>query len=302
MIIIFLQSSPAPATSGSGRGSWPPGSSYQGPHSPDYPPGGPSTPNSSQGPPSSSANSKLKDQDKAPKQAPPPQKQVELLSPLNTELQKAGSISSLRDALMATTASTTPSSRQYTSYSSPKIEHQASPVTPSGNPMTPESSSVISPQISVTTATRQDSQLLCAGGQGANQEDNRIPYSRQNSTVPGAKDSHSNPSQSVIEEDNGPFQVESILGIKSERPVDSGAKQSSSPVSNSLRDGGEGAGGNLNSPHTQLPPGTGMGTQEGGRSPAPGRPDLLGFPARSPSFRGGEKQPSPLTEDGKTVS
>lgn len=293
--MLILQSSPASATPGSGGGSWPPGPPYQGPpHGTDYPPGGPSTPNSSQGPPSSSANSKLKDQ--TPEQAPP-QKQVELLSP---ELRKAGSISSLRDALLATTASTT-QSQQYTSYSSPKIEHQASPVTPSGNPMTPESSSVISPQISVTAAARQDSQLLCAGGQGVNQERNCTPYSRQNSAVSGAKDARSNPSQSVVEEGNGPFQVESILGIKSD---DSGVKQSS-PVSNSLRDGsggGEGTGSNLNSPHAQLAPNTGMGAQEGGRSPAPGRPDLLGFPARSPTFRGGDKQPSPLTEDGKTVS
>lgn len=294
-----LQSSPAPP--GSGGGSWPPGPPYQGP---DYPPGGPS---------SSSATSKQKDQDKAPKpaQGPLSQKQVELLSPQNSELRKAGSISSLRDALLATTASATPSQQQYASYSSPGMgERQASPATPSTNlPMTPESTSVISPQISVTAATRQDSQLLCPGGQGVDQAPGNqgTPYSRQNSAALRAKDGRS---QSTTEENSNrvnPLQVESILGIKSDHPVDSrtvGASQSSPPVGNSLRDagGGEGSGSNVNSPHPQSPmggmlaPSVAVGPQEG-RSP---RPDLLGFPARSPSFR--DKQPSPLTEDGKTVS
>lgn len=142
-----------------------------------------------------------------------------------------------------------------------------------------------------------------------NPEGGHTPYSRQNSAIPGGKDAHSNnPSQPSSEEDNRPFKVDSILGLKGDRPADSGAKQSSSPMGNSLRDGISEGG--LNSPHTQSPmtgslltPSTGgVGTQEGGQSPAPGRPDLLGFPTRSPSFRGGDKQPSPLTEDGKTVS
>lgn len=285
----------------SGGGSWPPGPPYQGP---DYPPGGPSTPNNSRPPHSSSANSKLKDQDKASKETS--QKQVDVLSPRNSELRKAGSISSLRDALLATTGSSTPS-QQYSSYSSPRMaDHQASPVTPSTNlPMTPESSSVISPRIRVAAATRQDSQLLCP------QEGNHTPYSRQNSAVPRAKEDHSQPA--TVEDGSNrvsALQVESILGIKGDHSGKGStpAGHSSSPVSNSLRDdGGEGSGSNVNSPHTQSPmggtltPNVAVGAQEG-RSPAPGRPDLLGFPARSPSFRGGDKQPSPLTEDVKTVS
>lgn len=228
-------------------------------------------------------------------------------SPRNSELHKVGSISSLRDALLATTASSS-MTQQYASYSSPRMgEHQASPVTPSTNlPITPESNSVLSPQVNVTVATRQDSQLLCGGG-GRDQDAN----SRQNSTVaPGAKDDGPNPPP----KDSNQFPVESILGIEGNHPIDPalvGVKQLSSPMSNSLRDGGGGGGGdgpgsNLNSPHTQSPHGmltpniAAMGMQEGGRSPGPGRPDLLGFPARSPSFR--ESQPSPLTEDGKTVS
>lgn len=303
-----MQSSPATGASGGGAGSWPPGPPYQGP-SPDYPAGGPSTPNNSKSHTSSSSNSKLKEQDKAPKETSLSQKQVEILSPRNSELRKTGSISSLRDALLATTASSAPI-QQYTSYSSPRMgDHQASPATPSTNlPMTPESSSVISPQISVTAATRQDSQLLCPG---ASQDGNRTPYSRQNSAVSRAKEDRSQP---PTEEDGGnrvPFQVENILGIKSDHSGAGSAPtgQPSPPVSNSLRDsgGGEGPGSNVNSPHTESPlgstltPNVVLGAQEG-RGPAPGRPDLLGFPARSPSFRGGDKQPSPLTEDGKTVS
>ena len=139
-----LQSSPAPATSGSGGGSWA-GPPY---HGPDYPAGGPSTPNSSQGTPSSASNSKLKEQDqggsgKSGSSQSLAQKQADLLSPHNAELRKTGSISSLRDALLATTASAAPSTQQYGSYSSPRmVDHQASPVTPSTNlPTTPEPTS-----------------------------------------------------------------------------------------------------------------------------------------------------------------
>ena len=75
-------------------------------------------------------------------------------------------------------------------------------------------------------------------------------------------------------------------------------------MSNSLRDG-EGSRSNMNSPLTQSPAGSMLtpNVMGEGRGMAAGRPDLLGFPVRSPSFRGGgEKQPSPLAEDGKTVS
>ena len=309
---LYFQSSPAAPPGGGGGGAWPGPPSYQGP---DYPSSGPSTPNSSRGP---SANSKVKGQDKGGKGSSQKQQTEHHNSPRNSELNKAGSISSLRDALLATTTASSSMTQQYTSYSSPRMgEHQASPSTGT-LPMTPESNSVLSPQVNVTAATRQDSQLRCGGGGGGGGDQNT--NSRQNSTAPGAKEDGLNPPPSSAKEDGNRFPVESILGIDGDHPIDPalvGVKQLSSPMSNSLRDsgggggaggggGGDGPGSNLNSPHTQSPHGmltpniAAAGMQEGGRSPGPGRPDLLGFPARSPSFR--ESQPSPLTEDGKTVS
>ena len=137
-------------------------------------------------------------------------------------------------------------------------------------------------------------------------------YSRQNSIMDGA-DSATNanpPSQAMREVRNraSPLHVESVLGIQNDQPVEVplvSNVQQSSPLSNSVRDGG-GTGSGMNSPHTQSPLGNTLnpnvvpGLQDG-RSPAAGRPDFLGYHARSPSFRG-ENQPSPLTEDGKTVS
>ena len=184
-------------------------------------------------------------------------------------------------------------------------------MTPSTNiPITPESNAVISPRMNVVAASRQDSQLS-SGGQSVDQELAQS-YSRQNSVMSGVEGGGNNPSQP--EEDSNrvsPLQVESILGIKNDQPIDPilvGVQQSS-PLSGSVRDGGGGGVGSaLNSPHTQTPLGSALnpnivvGMQDG-RSPAPGRPEILGFPARSPSFRStGENQPSPLTEDGKTVS
>lgn len=294
-----LQSSPAPATSGSGGGAWAAAPPYQ---SPDYPSGGPSTPNNSRVPPQSSSNSsKLAVQDKGAKSSSSSQplsqkQQMELLSPHNSELPKASSISSLRDALMATT-STASSSQQYSSYSSPRMgEHQASPMTPSTNlPVTPESGLVVSPQVSMTGAARQDSQLS-SSGQSMDQDSSQ-PYSRQNSSR--VKGDGSNPSQSVEDGSHvSPLHVESILGIKDDQPIDP-------PLSNSRRDAGGGTGSNVNSPHTQSPLGSMLTPNVvDGQSPVPtpGRPELLGFPAKSPSFRSTENQPSPLTEDGKTVS
>ena len=258
--------------------------------------------------------------------------QMELLSPQNSELPKTSSISSLRDHLLASTTASASSSQQYASYSSPRMgggdqQHQASPMTPSTNiPVTPESGSVLSPRVNaapavVAAATRQDSQLS-SSGQSMDQDS----YSRQNSSLGtvGVKGGVSTPPQP--EEDNSrggiPLPVERILGIQDDHPIDPPLVQSSPPISNSLR-GGAGGGGsksgssNLSSPHaTHSPLGSGGGSAGGGgmltpnvvvggvqdgRSPAPGRPELLGFPARSPSFRP-ENQPSPLTEDSKIVS
>lgn len=215
---------------------------------------------------------------------------MDLLSPRNSELPKSSSISSLRDALLATT-SIASSSQQHASYSSPRMaEHQLSPVTPESGP------AMISPQVSVTGPTRQDSQLSASGQ--SEQDASQQSYSRQNSAVPGVKGDAPNTPHPA--EGGGtrvsPLQVESILGIKGDQP----------PLSNSIREGG-GSGSKVNSPLTQSPlggnvtPNVVAGMQDG-QSPAPVRPELLGFPAKSPSFRSIENQPSPLTEDGKSVS
>ena len=251
---------------------------------------------------------------KTPREAQ--KQQMDLLSPRNSELPKSSSISSLRDHLLASTTASASSSQQYGSYSSPRMgggehQHQASPMTPSANlPMTPESGSVLSPQVNAaaTTPARKDSQLS-SSSQSMDQE----TYSRQNSSsMGGTKGGVATPSQS--EDDGGsnrtgiPPSVDSLLGIQDEAPL-MGVQQSS-PLSNSLRSGGGKSGGsNLSSPHTtQSPHGAGMltpnvvvGGSQDGRSPAPVRPELLGFTARSPSFRS-ENQPSPLTEEAKMVS
>jgi len=177
-------------------------------------------------------------------------------------------------------------------------ERQMSPMTPSANlPVTPDSNLVVSPQVG---AARQDSQLS-SSSQSMDQDSQH--FSRQNSTVPVARSSTDSSVSKQSDERASPLHVESILGIKDDQPIDP-------PLSNSMRDaapGGGGSGSNINSPHTQSPMG-GMLTpnvvvgMEDGQSPAPGRPELLGFPAKSPSFRTTENQPSPLAEDGKSVS
>ena len=269
-----------------------------------------------------SNTSKLKTQsDKPPKGGTTAQplsqkQQMDLLS-RNSELPKTTSISSLRDHLLAGTTASSSSSQQYTSYSSPRMgggeqQHQASPMTPSANhPMTPESGAVLSPRVNATAA-RQDSQLS-SGGQSMDQDSN---YSRQNSSVAGGAGMKGG-AVTTPEEDGGgrgksgvPLPVENVLGM--EAPL-VGVQQSSPPLSNSLRGGGKSGGSNLSSPHAAaqsplggsgsglLTPNVMAGGMQDGRSPAPGRPELLGFPARSPSFRS-ENQPSPLTEDAKMVS
>ena len=165
--------------------------------------------------------------------------------------------------------------------------------------MTPESNNaVMSPRVG---AVRQDSQL--SSGRGEQEASQSYP----NVMIPG---STANSSQSEEEDKSrtSPLHVESILGIKIDQPIDPllvGVQQQPSPLSNSVRDGG---GSGLNSPHTQqsplgstLNPNVIGGVQDGR---GPGRPDMLGFPVKSPSFRSsiGENQPSPLAEDGKTVS
>ena len=116
------------------------------------------------------------------------------------------------------------------------------------------------------------------------------------------------------------LQVEGLLGIKNDQLVNTmvpsprlgGVQQSSStsssPLANSARGGGLDGEGVLGSPHVESPRNATMNANvvsdmhdRQSPAPAPARPDLLGFPVRSPSFRG-ENQPSPLTEDTKNVS
>lgn len=219
-------------------------------------------------------------------------------------------------------------------------EHQTSPMTPSGHlPMTPEPVSLISPQQMKKAALRQDSQLSSASGQSMmDQEWNAQSYSRQNSLMQqqqqhggGSREVghrvaatiNSSTTSPLGEGGNGnrtgePLQVENILGIRNDQPVDpnhligpgphvGGIQQSSStsssPLANSMRGGdGEGV---LGSPHMGSPLGNALNPSavtdvQDQRSPAPGRPERLGFPVRSPSFR--SESQSLLTEDRKNVS
>ena len=109
-----------------------------------------------------------------------------------------------------------------------------------------------------------------------------------------------------------PLLVENILGIRNDQPINpnhpplmGGIQQSpstsSSPLANSIRGGADGEGVS-GSPHIASPLNPSVMTEmQDRRSPVPGRPELLRFPVRSPSFRS-ESQLSPLTEDIKKVS
>jgi hypothetical protein len=235
-------------------------------------------------------------------------------------LQKQGSISSLRDALISNTPSVpTPQQQQqqqhYASYNSPRLasEHQPSPIAPhTPDAQTPVGAgsggnAVMSPALTGVVA-HQDSL-----GTGNDPELMRT-FSRQNSEIPsksGANDASQTNSSSRV----SPFQVESILGIKNDKPIEPvspmvGMQQS--PVGgalqhqgsyaesvNSLRDGSTG----LQSPHGPPPPpmygpgmvnsqpdGAGQNTASSG-----GRPDSLGFYGRG----GMETHSSPSLVEGK---
>ena len=228
-------------------------------------------------------------------------------------LQKQGSISSLRDALIANTPSApTPQQQQhYASYNSPRLasDHQPSPIAPhTPDAQTPVGAgsggnAVMSPALAGVVA-HQDS--LGAG----NDPELMRTFSRQNSEIPsksGANDASQNNSSSRV----SPFQVESILGIKNDKPIEpvspmvgmqqspAGALQHQGSYAesvNSLRDGSTG----LQSPHGPPVYGPGMvnSHQDGaGQNAASsgGRPDSLGFYGRS----GMETHSSPSLMEGK---
>ena len=228
-------------------------------------------------------------------------------------LQKQGSISSLRDALIANTpTATAPAQQQYVSYNSPRLssDHQPSPVAP----QTPDAhtpvgggstgaggggNAVMSPTLAGVVA-HQDS----LGG-GANDPELMRTFSQQNSEMApskgGTEASQNNTSNRV-----SPFQVESILGIKNNKPIEPVSPivgLQPSPVAlqhqgsfaesvNSLRDGSTG----LQSPHAPLyGPGIMNSQDGGGQNAAPGRPDSLGFYGRGAM----ETRSSPSLLEGK---
>ena len=236
-------------------------------------------------------------------------------------LQKQGSISSLRDALIANTP-TASAQQQYASYNSPRLpsDHQPSPVAPhtpdahtpvgggGGNSTTAGAgggggNAVLSPALA-GVVTHQDS----LGGTG-NEPELMRTFSGQNSDmVPskGGSEASQNNSSSRV----SPFQVETILGIKNNKPIEPVSPMvglQPSPVSalqhqgnfgegvNSLRDSNAG----LQSPHAPLYGAGVMNSQDGGgHNATPGRPDSLGFYGRGPM----ETQSSPSLMEGKVCA
>ena len=121
----------------------------------------------------------------------------------DNELQKQPSVSSLRDALLSTPTSV--SQQQYTPYSPQVPGGHPSPMTPSANfPHTPDAStpaggsSIMSPHIQQHYEEKNDNQLA---------ESEIINSFAQNSTEEGRSLRVS------------PFQVESILGIRNDKPI-----------------------------------------------------------------------------------
>lgn len=142
----------------------------------------------------------------------------------SSELQKQPSVSSLRDALLGPTPSSTSQAPQYSSYSSPRVPphgpemmNQASPMTPSANlPHTPDAStpaggsSILSPPLKPPSyGDRQDSQF--------SESELLQTFSGQSADTAGTmRESPLGPPPARV----SPFQVEKILGIKNDKPFD----------------------------------------------------------------------------------
>ena len=124
---------------------------------------------------------------------------------LDTELKKQTSVSSLRDALLSTPNSA--SQQQYSAYSPRVPGGHPSPMTPSANfPHTPDAStptggSTMSPHVQQHYEDRSDGQLPA--------ESELI-----NSFGPHNSEEEGRPLRV------SPFQVESILGIQNDKPID----------------------------------------------------------------------------------
>ncbi len=165
------------------------------------------------------------------------QQSVGVMSPQtpysSSELQKQPSVSSLRDALLGPTPSSASQPPQYGSYNSsrvpppgPEMMNQPSPMTPTANlPHTPDAStpaggsSILSPPLKPPSyGDRQDSQFT---------ESELLQTFSQRSAeaTRTASEVTLGPAPARV----SPFQVEKILGIKNDKPVDSLNDSSSQP-------------------------------------------------------------------------
>lgn len=271
-------------------GSWPQG----------YPPSGPSTPtvqsqHSLQG--KSPMSQQPKSQSTSQQQAPlggqgsqvyrqTSQQSYGAMSPQGPysnkgqqQLTKQSSISSIRDALLATTPSTTSAHQQQPMYSSPGISGEQqlnSPMTPSANTSTtpdgtlsglhPISGNVLSPP--ANALSRQDSQLSSGVSE---------PLSRQNSELKavqsGAGDHQSNTSGNESQDEA--LQIDRELNSIQSPTTPAGSAVGSS--------GGH------------------VGSHQDGIGMELARPDNLTLAARSPSIQGNQSSPS-LTIHGKVYA
>lgn len=191
------------------------------------------------------------------------------------QLTKQSSISSIRDALLATTPSST-STQQQPMYSSPMISGEqqlGSPMTPSANTSTtpdgtlsvhhPIAANVLSP--SANTVSRQDSQLSSSQGGSLSRQNSELKAVR-----PGVGDHQNNAAASESH----------VEGHKIDRERNS-IQSPTTPMGSLVGSGGEV-----------------VNTLQDGIRGDLGRPDNLALAARSPSIQGNQSSPS-LTIYGK---
>lgn len=154
----------------------------------------------------------------------------------DNELKKQPSVSSLRDALLSTPISA--SQQQYAPYSPHVAGGHSSPMTPSTNfPHTPDAStpaggsSIMSPHLQQHYDDKDDSQLPS--------ESDIINSFAQQSTEEGGRPMRVSP-----------FQVESILGIRNDKPIEVEANIGEGKSVNSQR------GDSMLSPQDKIPDGS----------------------------------------------
>ena len=296
-------------------GSWP----YRSPDG--YPPGVLPTPGQSQ---QQQQQSQQTQQPAAPPQAQQQQATGEVYrqqsqqslgvmsphTPYSGELQKQPSVSSLRDALLATTPSSQSQQQQYPSYNSPRM-NQPSPMTPTANlPATPDastpvgSSNVMSPPLKPPPpfVDRQDSQISAA------ESELLQSLSRQNSEAGPLPE---NPLSHVPPARVSPFQVESILGIKDDKPADRIVDSSQLNKTNIGQASGQDSNAMQSPPNSQVTPfgehpsvsrsNSSAEAVQNAHSNSSGRPDSIPL-VQSPSFGSHGNQPSPSVSEETTVA